>query len=256
MGLNSSMQKVLQYTQKINAVLDPNKWLSMRLPGGVGSIFGRETGEGETSLGEVLDELNTMAGDIMTGANLIRCAYLMSKNGAAGWGDFLGALSMGVMGAVTAVADTIMDAIYVQISNAVNQIVNLVSSLLDAIFNVWAAMCQIWDALKDLWNKKGEWVDFNLDWALAEENCKDMYAAIGACLLNKFLGPYLDEFKEKATNQINKYGAQLNDLIYEEVADVRTFAAYANQEAFLLKKASLQIKGLTRENLIGNSIGQ
>lgn len=257
MGLNSSMQQIVKYTQKITQVLDPNKWLSVRVPGGLSSLFGGEDDEDTSTLGDLLNELNTTAGDIMTGANLVRCAILMAtEDGIKGYGDFLAQMAMGAMGAITAVADAIMDAIYIQISNAVNQIVNLFTSFIDAIFNVWAAMCQIWDALENWWDKKGEWVKFNFEWALAQENCADMYAAIGACLLNKFLGPYLDEFKEKAVNAINNYGNDLNNMIYEEISDARTFIAYANQEAFLLKKAALQINGLTRENLIGNSIGQ
>jgi hypothetical protein len=52
--------------------------------------------------------------------------------------------------------------------------------------------------------------------------------------LNKFVGSYLDEFREKALNEINKGGNKLNDMLYDELSDARTFAAYANHEAFLL----------------------
>ena len=89
----------------------------------------------------------------------------------------------------------------------------------------------------------------DIDFELSEKNCKDMYAAIAGCLLNKYLGPYLDEFKEKALNAINKAGNAFNDMLYEELSDARTFAAYAEQEAFLLEKAKIQIKGLTKDNL-------
>ena len=253
MGLNSSMQKLLNYTQKVNDVLNPNKWLSMRVPGIKGGLFKREEGEGISTLGDLLNEINTSVGDIMTGVNIAYCAVTM---GGAGYADFIGKLATGVVGAITAVADTIMDAIYIQISNAVNQIVNLISGFLDMIFNVWSSICQIYDAMCNWWDSFGDFFDFNFDNILAKQNCSDMYAAIGACLLNKFLGPYLDEFKEKATDAINKHGKKMNDIIYEELADARTFVAYANQEAFLLKKAALQINGLTRENLIGDVVGQ
>jgi len=80
-----------------------------------------------------------------------------------------------------------------------------------------------------------------------------MYAAIAGCLLNKFLGPYIEEFTDKVVGKINEVGNNFNNALYEGLQDVNTFSSYANQESFLLKKASLQIKGLTKENLLGTN---
>lgn len=254
MGLNSSMQKIINYTQKITKTLDPNQWLSAKIPGdGLGKLFGREDGEGEVTVAQLLEDVNTLAGDIMTGVNLIKCLDM-------GWGNYgalMGQLAMGVMGAVAAVADEIMNAIYVQISNAVNQILDVFNSLLDVFFNLWSVIFQIYESIKSFFKNITDIGKLQLKSCLSEENCKDMYAAIGACLLNKFLGPYLEEFKDKAVKEINKGGAKLNELVYEELSDVRTFAAYANQELFLLKKANYQIQGLSKTNLLRDlTIGQ
>jgi len=189
----------------------------------------------------------------MTGVNLIKCLDM-------GWGNYgalMGQLAMGVMGAVAAVADEIMDAIYVQISNAVNQIFDVFNSLIDVFFNLWSVIAQIYESIKSFFKNIADIGKLQLKSCLSEENCKDMYAAIGACLLNKFLGPYLEEFKDKAVKEINKGGAKLNELVYEELYDVRTFTAYANQELFLLKKANYQIQGLSKTNLLRDlTIGQ
>ena len=75
----------------------------------------------------------------MTGWNLIRCLD-MGKSGYAG---LVAQLGMGVMGAVAAVADEIMDAIYIQISTAVNQIFDVINSLIDVFFNLWCTIYQI-----------------------------------------------------------------------------------------------------------------
>ena len=48
---------------------------------------------------------------------------------------------------------------------------------------------------------------------------------------------------------INEGGSAFNDFLYAELSDVHTFAAYANQEAFLLEKAKIQINGLRKEVL-------
>lgn len=254
MGLNQSMQKIISYTQKINNALNPDNWLSVKIPGkGLGKIFGREEDEGEVTVAQLMEDLNTLSGDVMTGWNLIRCLD-MGKSGYAG---LVAQLGMGVMGAVAAVADEIMDAIYIQISNAVNQIFDVINSLIDVFFNLWCTIYQIVQSIVDFFKSLGDFGKLQMKAALDKENCKDMYAAIGACLLNKFLGPYLEEFKEKAVNEINKGGAKLNDLVYEELSDVRTFTAYANQELFLLKKANYQIQGLTKDNLLQDlTIGQ
>jgi hypothetical protein len=81
-----------------------------------------------------------------------------------------------------------------------------------------------------------------------------MYAAIAGCLLNKFLGPYIEEFTSKVVGKINEVGNDFNDKLYDELQDANVFASYANREAFLLKKASIQMSGLTKENILSYGI--
>ena len=77
-----------------------------------------------------------------------------------------------------------------------------------------------------------------------------MYAAIAGCLLNKYLGTYLEDLTSKIVGKINEVGNNFNDALYDSLSDVNTFTSYTKQESFLLKKASIQIKGLTKENLL------
>lgn len=252
MGLNSSMKKLVSYTSKLNNLLDFNKLLSVKVPGAkYTSLFGTsmDEGDGGMTLAEIAKNVGEIGGDIMTGVNLVNCAFIMSKGGMQGWKDFLGSMAMGVTSVILSLTDVILDAIAIQIGNAVSQIISTISSVISALYSIWTSILGILDALEELWDN-WKTIKLDIDIELSKENCKDMYAAIAGCLLNKYLGPYLNEFKEKALNAINKYGNDFNNLLYEELSDARTFAAYASQEAFLLKKAELQIKGLTKENLL------
>lgn len=247
MGLNSSLQKVISYTSKFNSMLNPQTFLNVSVPGAnLGKIFGQEDGEGVQTLGDLIGQVEDIGGDIMTGVNLVRCTKYMN------WGNIgglLGSMAMGTASVIMAITDQILDAVAIQLGNAVQQVVGTITAIVDALVNVWTSIELLIDAISDLWDSISFDIDFDIDFELSEKNCKDMYAAIAGCLLNKYLGPYLDEFKEKALNAINKAGNAFNDMLYEELSDARTFAAYAEQEAFLLEKAKIQIKGLTKDNL-------
>lgn len=155
------------------------------------------------------------------------------------------------MGAVGSVIDEIYDAISYQISNAVNQVVGSILAVVDALGSLVSSIVSLWEAIVDTVSSWADWSNLKLELELQQENCKDMFASIAACLLNKFLGSYLDEFTEKVVGKINEVGSDFNDKLYDELQDANAFASYAKQEAFLLKKASIQIKGLSKENLLG-----
>lgn len=87
---------------------------------------------------------------------------------------------------------------------------------------------------------------------LNKNECIELYSSIAACLLNKFLGPFVDKFTEKVVGGINDVGEEFNNMLFEELQDVNTLSSYINQEAFLLEKASLQMRGLTKENLLSS----
>lgn len=247
MGLNSSLQKVISFTAKINSAINPQNLLNVTVPGSaLNKIFGFEEEEGEQTIGELVSQVTNLGGDIMTGANLVRCAFIMDRSD---WGDFLGQMGMGVAGVITSIVDVIFEAVAIQIGNAVQQVVGMITSIVSALHNLWTSIELLWQSLVDLWNSFDVDIISDIDFELHEKNCKDMYAAIAGCLLNKFLGPYLNDFKEKALSSINNVGNKFNDILYEELSDAHTFAAYANQEAFLLKKAQIQIDGLRKDVL-------
>jgi hypothetical protein len=134
-----------------------------------------------------------------------------------------------------------------QVLNTVFNVVTAIHNLIKSGYLIWKSLENMWDACADAWNglfddsasSGKKWYDMYLQ----KENCADMFAAIAGCFLNKFLGPYIDEFKEKATSLINEAGKSMNDLIYDELSDINLYAAYANREAFLLEKAAIQLNG-------------
>lgn len=245
MSLNSQLQKVISFTSKMNSTLNPQKLINVTLPGvNLGKLFGFEDKEGIQTLGDLVETIEDIGGDIMTGVNLIHCASIMNMND---WSNFLGQMAMGVTSIVASITDTIIEAIAIQINSAVQQVVGAITSVVSALHNLVTSVVLLLEGLSDLWDAISFDVDFDFEFELSEKNCKDMYAAIAGCLLNKFLGNYLDEFKEKALEVINKGGNKFNNFLYAELSDVHTFAAYANQEAFLLEKAKIQIDGLRKE---------
>ena len=249
MKLNEGMLKLLNLTSKFNSTLNLNNFINIRVPGNkLAELMGWEDGEGINSIGDLRDAVEDTGALVATGANIVNCAFTM--NNVDGWSNLLGSMAMGVTSVIVQITDEIWNAIACQINLAAQQVINTFTNIVSALHSVVISCVAIWEAIKGLddWVNKVEW---NLDLELAKENCADMYAAIGGCLLNKFLGPYLDEFKEKALKEINEAGREFNDILYNELSDANTFAAYSEHEAFLLKKSSLQIKGLTRQNLLG-----
>lgn len=250
MSLNSSMQKVIDFTSKLNSYLDLNNLIDVKVPGGkLAEMVGWEEGEGIQSVGDLVRAVEDVGGLVATGANLVRCGYTIASSDQ--YKNFLGSMAMGVTNVIVQITDEIWNAVAAQINQAVMQVVGTITNIITALNNLWTSIELLWEGLKKCWDDWMRDIDFNIGLELDAKNCADMYAAIGGCLLNKFLGPYLDEFKEKALKEINEAGKSFNDLLYEEMADANAFAAYANHEAFLLNKAELQIKGLTRENLLG-----
>lgn len=246
-GLNSHMQKIVSFTSKLNATLNPQRLINVSLPGvNLGKMFGVEELEGVQTLGDLVNTIEDVGGDIMTGVNLLRCAGKMNMSD---WGQWLGQLGMGVTSIIASIVDVVIEAIAIQISAAVQQIVGAITSIVSALHNLVTSVGLLLEGLGDFWKSLTWDVDFDFDWDLSEKNCKDMYAAIAGCFLNKFLGDYFEEFKQKAVEMINEGGSAFNDFLYAELSDVHTFAAYANQEAFLLEKAKIQISGLRKEVL-------
>ena len=55
MGLNSSLQKVISFTAKINSAINPQNLLNVTVPGStLNKIFGFEEEEGEQTIGELV----------------------------------------------------------------------------------------------------------------------------------------------------------------------------------------------------------
>ena len=210
--------------------------------------------EGDLSFNSVSDlksSISQIRGGIAQGANMVRCGWeLLGPQGL----QFLGQLIEGVGGAIGSIVDEIMDAIAIQISMAAQQIIGCVTAVINAFLNLVSSILLLTEIIGDMIDSWTDWSGFQFELGLKEAQCKDMYAAIAGCLLNKFLGPYLEEFSSKIVGKINEVGNDFNSKLYDELQDANTFASYANHEAFLVKKASIQLAGLTKESILSNGV--
>lgn len=248
MSLASSMGKVTSFTNKLFNITSGSQ-LGTNIP--TNSVMSALGVDGPLGLGSAEDIANTvkeLKEGIANTATLAYCAWnLWSIEGGLG---FLERLALGMDSAIASILDQVIDAIATQISMAAQQVIGAFTSLVDALANLVQSVLLIADSLVDLWNSWTDWSNWKFQMNLEKEACLDMYASIAGCLLNKYLGSYLEEFTEKVVGKINEVGNNFNDALYDSLSDVNTFSSYANQEAFLLKKASIQIKGLTKENLL------
>lgn len=248
MSLASSMGKVTSFTNKLLNITSGSQ-LGTNIPtNSVMSALGVDGPLGLGSAAEIANTVKEMKEGIANAATMAYCAWnLFSIQGAL---DFLDRVAMGLDSAIASILDQVIDAVATQISMAAQQVIGAFTSLLDALANLVQSVLLIADSLADLWESWTNWSNWKFQMNLEKEACLDMYASIAGCLLNKYLGPYLEEFTDKVVGKINEVGNNFNNALYDSLSDVNTFSSYANQEAFLLKKASIQIKGLTKENLL------
>jgi hypothetical protein len=116
MSLTESLDNIVKYTAKINTYLNPQNLLNVKIPGAnLGKLFGEE-GENIATLGDVIEGVERIGGDIMTGVNIVRCAFIM---GADGYKGFIEQMAMGVTSVIASIADQIIEAVAIQLGNAV-----------------------------------------------------------------------------------------------------------------------------------------
>lgn len=250
MSLASSLNKITSFTNKLIGVTNP---MASGANVSVGS-WGRVMGISDLSFNSIADtkrSISEIKGTLAQTINTAACLKYMLWDNPAEMLDFLDQLATGVIGAIGSVVDQIYDAVSYQITAAVSQIAGSILSLVGALQQLVSSVLLLFDVICDTVKSWLDWSNLKMELELQQENCKDMFAAIAACFLNKYLGKYLDDFAEKTVAEINKMGNELNKEIYEGLQDVNTFASFARQEAFLLNKASIQIKGLSKENLLG-----
>ena len=179
------------------------------------------------------------------------CLKYMVWDNPAEMLNLLDQLATGVIGAIGSVVDEIYDAVSYQISAAINQVSGTIISLVSSLQQLVNSIISLFDVICDTITSWFDWSKLKIELELQQENCKDMFASLIACYLNKHLGKYLDEAANKAISGINEIGNEFNNKLYDELQDVQMFSSYARQEAFLLNKASIQINGLSKENVLG-----
>lgn len=250
MSLSSSLGKITSFTRKLTDATNPS------FSGANVSVgaWGKYIGLNDLSFNSITSTRNSIENIKSSIAQTINIGYCVANflSNSDQILGFLDQLFTGAMGAISSVVDEIYDAVAYQISRAVNQVFNSFISLVDALKSLIGSIMTLCGVIVETISSWFDWSNLKLKLDLQEENCKDMFATIAACFLNKFLGSYLDEFTKEVTDKINQYGNDINAMIYEGLQDVETFSAFARQESFLLHKASIQIQGFTKESLLGS----
>lgn len=261
MGLQSSVQEIIQMTQKVSS-LGGIFHTGANIPATkLTSAFGIEGDIPLNSLSDIKDALGEVRQGVATAATVAYCAYVMTLDGLGQgqwgsnmlnrWGGLMANAITGAAGVLMDMYKQIADAVAAQVGMAVSQIVGMITNIVNAFSNMISSIILLAKGIYEMFKNWSDWADWIWEVEIEAENCKDMLSAIGACYLNKFLGPYIEQFTDKIVGAINEAGNNLNELLFDQFQDVNMLASYVNQEAFLLQKASLQIKGLTKENLLG-----
>ena len=249
MGLLTAMSKITSFTSKLSS-LTPNN-LRANIPS---NAITKALGVDGASISSITDLKNTIV-DLKSGvasaASLAYCSAILLSDGGKTAMGFLSNLATGAMGIITDIYQQIAEAVACQVSMAVQQIVGAITSLVSALQNLVASVLLLADGILAMAKSWLDWSKFQWELEIDKENCKDMLSAIAACYLNKLIGPYIEQFTSKLVGKINELGNNLNEQLFDAFQDTNMLASYAQQQAFLLQKANLQIKGLTKENLLG-----
>lgn len=251
MSLNSAMQDVIRVTGKLTSLANNTRNknpLHCNTPySAVQRVLGLQVFDDIESIQDLKSAIQQIKQKIALGASYVQCISIM---GLKDWGQVLENIANGVGDAMASVLNQIMVAIQSQIQQAIGQILGTVNNLIDALFNLVNSIFVLMAAIQETIRSWFEWANDKINFQRSQQECIDMFSTIGACLLNKFLGPYIQQFTSKVVGKINQVGNNINDKIYQQLYDVNTFSAYANQQAFLLKKAALQTRGLSKTNLL------
>lgn len=200
-----------------------------------------------TSLGGITGSVIDSAQSLLQGARLAYCAGKMLTNP----GMMLGVLSIlgnSVIAAATEMASRLASLVKGQITQALSQISGAIQGIVGNIFGFLSSIVDLYQSIVDLIDAISNiglinWKDF-----MAEEDCEYIFAAIAACMLNKFLGTKLQELERKISSKIIKTGNSLNYAIADSLADVNSVSSYIERETFMMEKATKQINGIS--NLI------
>lgn len=249
MSLSSAMSKITSFTSKLGS-LTPNN-LRANIPS---NTFTKTLGVDGASIESITDLKNTIVdlkAGVASAASLAYCSALLIGDGGKTAMGFLANLATGAMAIITDIYQQVAEAVACQISMAVGQVIGAITNLVSALQNLVASVILLAEGILEM---AKSWLDWSkLEWELQidRENCKDMLSAIAACYLNKLIGPYIEQFTSKLVGKVNELGNNLNEQLFDAFQDTNMLASYAQQQAFLLQKANLQIKGLTKENLLG-----
>lgn len=241
MGILSTMNDVVESTNKfVNSI----ESFQCNIPTGkVGQFLGIDDIQIQG-----LSGLSSAVGEVASGVTQgLSLAYCMLS--PEGWAGMLGGIAYGLTDAAFGMLQTIQEAISAQLRAAVQQIIGTLINFVTSIMNLIANICLLFKAIADL----SSWFDLgskSLKLAIEREECGSMMASIAACILNKYLGEFLDELESDIVDSINEVGNAVNNKIADAMEDVNLMSSYINREAFLIKKAQIQVAGLTPENVL------
>lgn len=247
----NEMQKIVSFTSKLVGAVNSNA-IGANIPTNtIMQALGIEDDLSFNSVADTIESLNELKDTAVYGINMARCAIVMATNEKGQTGNFLAAMEQSLVGAIASVVNQIWDAVAIQVSNAVGQIIGTFLNIVKSLQSLLTSVLLLFDSIKNFIVGLADFAKLRFELLLKQEQCASFLSSIAACLLNKYLGPYLDQFTNSVVGKINEFGNNFNEALYEGLQDANVFASYAQQEAFLMKKASLQINGLTPTALFG-----
>lgn len=249
MSLASSMAKITSFTSKLTSITPNN--LHANIPSNSLTRALGIDGDNISSISDLKNTISDLKQGVASAASLAYCSVVLFADGGKTALGVLQNLATGAAAIVTDIWKQISEAVAAQIGMAVSQIIGTITNLISALQNLVVSVMLLAQGIASMIKSWLDWSQWDWELEIEKENCKDMLSAIAACYLNKILGPYIEQFTDKIVGKINQVGNNFNDMLFDAFQDTNMFSSYANQQAFLLQKASLQIKGLTKQNLLG-----
>jgi hypothetical protein len=118
------------------------------------------------------------------------------------------------MGAMSSIVNQIWDAVATQIAAAAGMIIGTALNLIKSLQSLITSALLLLDSIVTFFTSLKDWAKLRFQLAMEESECANFMSAIAACLLNKYLGPYLDEFTDSIVGKINEFGNNFNEALY------------------------------------------
>jgi hypothetical protein len=162
MSLAKSMKKVVNFTNKIVGVSNPNASGANVSAGSWGKVMGLGNLSFK-SLADVKQSITDIKAAMAQTLTTAACLKYMLWDNPSEMLGFLNQLGTGVMGAVSSVADEIFSAISYQINAAVNQVAGTILSLVSSLQSLIGSVINLFDCICDTAKSWSNWCDLKIE---------------------------------------------------------------------------------------------